>query len=95
MKLRIEIIALIIGLIGSGVSFTLVSWWGLFPVDVREFFRGGSVGGQIIGFFAIIGLVGSLLMFANLLAGQRRLWWLRLFGYILFLFLTISFGLAE
>ena len=94
MKLRTEIVALIIGLIGSGFSYALVSWWGLFPVDVREFFRGGNTGGQIIGFFAIIGLAGTLLMFANLITGLRRFWWLRLLGYISFLFLTISFGLA-
>jgi hypothetical protein len=95
MKLRIETVALIIGLIGSGFSFALVSWWGAFPIDVREFFRGGNFGGQVIGVFAIIGLVGFLIMLFNLLTGERKLWWFRLSGYISFLYFTISFGLAE
>ena len=65
MKLRIEISALIIGLIGSGLSFALVTWWSAFPIDVREYFRGGNLGGQIIGIFALVGLVGIPMCQAN------------------------------
>lgn len=94
MKLRIEIVALIIGLLGSGLSFALVSAWGAFPVEFREFFRGGNLGGQIIGFCALIGFAGLVLMCVNLIMGQRNLWWLRSIGFVCFLFLTISFALS-
>lgn len=95
MKLKIEISALILGLIGSGISFALVSWWGMFPVEAREFFRGGNLGGQLIGIFALIGLSGIILLLVNLITGNRKWWWARAIGYMAFLFLTISFGLAD
>ncbi len=95
MKLRIEIAALIFGLVGSGVSFARVTWWGSFPVGLREFFRGINLGGEITGWFALVGFAGIVLMGFNLITGERKLWWLRLFGVLCFLFLSISFGLAE
>jgi hypothetical protein len=94
MKLKIEIIALIIGLIGSGLSFALVSAWGSFPVEFREFFRGGNLGGQIIGVFTLIGFAGLVLMLINLTMGLRKLWWLRSLGFSLVIFFSISFGLT-
>jgi multisubunit Na+/H+ antiporter MnhG subunit len=92
MKLKIEIISLILGLIGSVFMFALISWWELFPVDVRETFRGGNSGAQVMGVFIIVGLLGVFLMFYNLFSGLRNFWWLRLLGYMSFLFLTGSFA---
>ena len=68
---------------------------GSFPVELREFFRGGNLGGEIIGLFALVGLAGTIFMVFNLITGERKLWWLRFLGVLCFLFLTISFGLAE
>lgn len=95
MKLRIEIAALIFGLVGSGISFALGTWWGSFPVELREFLRGGDFGGKILGRLALVGLAGIIFMVFNLITGERKLWWLRILGFLCFLFLSISFGLAE
>ena len=82
---------LTIGLIGSGISYTLVNWGNAFPTGIRIFFQDGNLGGQVIGIFALVGLFGYFVMFYNFFLGRRKLWWARLLGYLIFLFLTNSF----
>lgn len=91
MKLKIELTMLIIGLIGSGISYTFVNWGNAFPTEIRIFFQGGNLGSQVIGIFALVGLIGYFVMFYNFFLGRRKLWWARLLGYLMFLFLTYSF----
>ncbi|MBL1141884.1 MAG: hypothetical protein HND53_07640 [Proteobacteria bacterium] len=90
MKLKIELTMLIIGLIGSGISYTLVNWGNTFPIELNMFFQSGNLGGQFIGIFALIGLIGYFVMFYNLFIGRRQLWWARLIGYFIFVFLFLS-----
>ena len=86
---------LTIGLIGSGISYTLVNWGNAFPTGIRIFFQDGNLGGQVIGIFALVGLFGYFVMFYNFFLDRRKLWWARLLGYLIFLFLTNSFRMGT
>lgn len=92
MKLKVELVALAIGLIGAGFSLCLVTWWSSFPAGFREFFRGGNPGAQIQGLCILIGLFGLVVLCANLFQGRRQFWWLRTAGFMCFVFLLALFG---
>jgi hypothetical protein len=92
--LKLEIITLLLGLIAGLTSFVLVTWWGVFPEDLISFFRAGNVGGKILGFGLIVGFIGVISLIINLVIGNRKKWWLRIFGAVWFLLSSITFGLA-
>jgi len=93
MILKIETVGLVAGLIGSGLSFSLVSWFGAFPQWVREHFSIGELGFQFLLFLAAVGICSFFLFIANVISGHRKWMWFRASGFLFFLFLCISFGL--
>lgn len=95
MRVKFELAALLIGLTGAGLATGLVSAWGDFPVEFTRWFKHGE-----FGFFALfcsylIGLAGLVLMCINMIKGLRKLWVLRLFGFVCFLALSLSFGAYD
>ena len=90
--LKLEIISLLLGLIGSSVFLAVITFWQSIPVEIREAFRGGQIGAQISGGFIVIGFLGTLVLSVNLIRGIRNYWWARILGYVIFLALSISIG---
>lgn len=95
MRLKIEFAALLIGLTGAGLATTLVTNWGAFPAEVTTFLRPGEIGFKALVTAFLIGLAGLVLMCVNLITGMRKVWGLRLLGFICFLVLSLSFGLYD
>lgn len=92
MKLKIEFTALLLGIIGAIGAWLLVNGWSDFPTDIRELFRGGQPGGVLVGVSLLLGFIGIALFLINVIIGQRKLWWLRFLGVIVFLIITINFS---
>ena len=93
MRIKIEIAALLIGLAGSGLATILIFNWGALPEELTRFFAPGKLGFYILFWTFPIGLAGLIFMCANLIAGLRKLWGPRLFGFACFLTLSQSFAL--
>lgn len=92
MKFKLEIMMLSLGLLGSTLSISIIFMWHEIPVELRELFRGGNLGAQILGLFVFSGFIGLLLFISNLIKSQLKLWWLRSIGFICFIFLTATVG---
>ena len=84
MNIRIEIAALIVGLVGAGVATGLIANWGALPVEVTDWFKPGQIGFMVLFSTWPIGLAGLVLMCVNLFTGSRKLWQLRLLGFACF-----------
>lgn len=92
MKLKLEIITLILGLLSSALWLAIILSWREIPVEIRELFRGGNIGAIILSVLIIGGFVGIILFIINLLKSQYKLWWLRSIGFICFILLTATIG---
>jgi len=94
MRYKIEIAALLIGFTGAVVTMGLATAWGAYPVEFTKYFKFGQIGFKALTGCFLIGLAGFVFMSANLITGLRKLWKLRLIGFICFLFFSASaFGL--
>ncbi len=83
--IKIEQIALMIGLTGV-VLLSLVLWnWSAFPHEFRQLFYGGQPAAFFIGFAIMGGVLGTLLFFANLILRRRASVRWRLIMVFLFL----------
>ena len=90
MKIKLEVSALFLGILGCVLSFIVISMWHEIPFELRELFRGGNIGALILGSLVISGFVGFLIFIINLTKSQFKLWWLRGTGFVCFILLTIT-----
>ena len=82
--LKLEIIGLSIGLIGSTVLAIVILFWPSFSNETHGLFYGGQPAALIVGLFIIIGVLSSFLFMINFLFKRFSRWWLRLLGFITF-----------
>lgn len=93
--MKIEVIALLIGLFGSTFVFISISNYAMIPDQVREFVSPGTMGARLLISTVPAGLIGVSLFPINLLMGKRRMWGLRLAAIVGFLVLSLSWGLYD
>ena len=63
-----------------------------FPRKHFKFFRGGNIGGIIIGVAFLLGFVSVILFIVNLIVGNRAKWAIRLGLLITFIFSSALLG---
>ncbi|WP_428818600.1 hypothetical protein [Microbulbifer sp. MCCC 1A16149] len=84
MWIKIEISAVLLGLLGVAITLLELAYWSDLPEYVHEIFRGGGPGAFVVGLFLLAALLGSLLFLVNLGFKRFAFWWLRLLGIIIF-----------
>ena len=89
----IELTALVIGIVGGLIAYALTSWFGSLPQAFTGFFRLGTTGARFLVNVPIVVLIGCVIFLINLFAGLRRLWSLRLIGFLLCFFSLIFYSL--
>ncbi len=84
MRLKIELAAMLIGLTGVGLTAVLSSAFRDFPVELTRWFRMGELGWWVLWCSFPIGVAGLVLMCVNVTTGLRKLWLLRVLGFVCF-----------
>ncbi len=93
--LKIEVIGLLIGLLGSIVFATGSIYWNSLPAFIQKFFFGGQYGAMLIGLLVLIGIFSSVLYFVNLLYKRLSLWWFRFLGFLVFYLALAMIGAST
>jgi hypothetical protein len=91
MRIIIEQTLLWSGIFGLALPISLAFFYEPIPNSILEFFRGGTVGGVIIGILIIIGFLGLCLYVDNMVK-YRNYWFLRLCSCFIFFVAVIIAG---
>ena len=71
----LEPVFAIVGFVGTGTFLAVILCRHILPHDVFEFFRGGNLGGVLVGISLLAGLLAFPMFIVNLILGLRS-WWI-------------------
>ena len=92
MLTKIESLGLLSGILGCLWMFVLVTNSQSFTPELVEYFRGGNIGGLIIGVLIGAGFVSVIIFAVNIIIGSRVKWVERSFLSLAFILSSAVLG---
>ena len=91
MKIRVEQFLIAGGVLASLWMISYVLLYKSTSIELHELFRGGTIGGIVIGLLYIAGFFGIVVFSINVVTGARSNWLLRL---VMCLFFLVTAGIS-
>ncbi len=92
MLTKVEITGFVLGILAIFCELVVLFNRQSFPAYVFELFRGGNIGGILVGVAVMLGFVSVILFIVNLIVGNRSKLAMRLGLLITFIFSLAILG---